>query len=208
MRNRPAITGRSVLWEYAKAAAIALVLALVVRSTLVEANEIPTGSMLETIHLGDRILVEKFAYDIRVPLLGWSIVRTGDPARGDVAVFEPPFPSDYPYIKRVIGLPGDEIRIIDKKVFINGCELRETYARYVDPMIVPAKAGPRDNLGPLIVPEGHYFMMGDNRDQSYDSRFWGFASRDEIKGRAWRTIWSWKKETFRPRWESIGALVR
>ncbi|MFH1138050.1 MAG: signal peptidase I [Pseudomonadota bacterium] len=197
-----------VWWEYGKAIGLALAAALIIRSSLVEANEIPTGSMLETIHLGDRVLVEKFAYDLRVPLLGWSALQTGRPARGDIVVFQPPVPSPYPYIKRIIGLPGDEISIIDKKIHLNSRELPEPYARFEDPEVLPLSAGPRDNFGPVIVPPGQYFLLGDNRDDSFDSRFWGFVSRDAIRGRAWRTIWSWDGARSGPRWDRLGALVK
>ncbi len=133
-----------------------------------------------------------------------------EPERGDIVVFE--FPEDRgmsfwkrrDFIKRIIGLPGDLIEVRNKKVYINGLLLVTPEAVYKDDTLIP---GVRDNLAPVKIPAGHYFMMGDNRDRSYDSRFWGFVSDDEIKGVAFIKYWSWDKDSFRPRWDRIGRLI-
>lgn len=217
----------SVLGEYAKALFLALVLALFIRSCVVQAFKIPSGSMLDTLLIGDHLLVTKFSYDLKVPFLDVAL-PVAAPQRGDIVVFlfgqDPPRLVDDPsrwlecslamlgkqdescpkdFIKRVVGLPGDEVEIRDKHVLVNGRLLVEDYVQYRDPQRV---IRPRDILGPLTVPEGKFFVLGDNRDESLDSRFWGFVDRDRIKGKAWRVYWSWEQGNG-PRWDRIGRAV-
>jgi len=176
-----------VLLEYVEALAVALILALVIRTFVVQAFKIPSGSMLETLQIGDHLLVNKFIYGVKMPFSGDILYHVDDPQHGDIVVFEFPEDPDKDFIKRIIGVPGDVIEIKDKAVYRNGEKLDEPYVRHADPNIVPR----RDNFGPITVPEGKYFVMGDNREESYDSRFWGYVDREKIKGKAWVIYWSW-----------------
>jgi len=187
---------KSAFREYTEAIIIALVLALVIRTFVVQAFKIPSGSMLPTLQIGDHILVNKFIY------------RFQSPHRGDIIVFKYPRDEGRDFIKRVIGVPGDKLMIREKQVFINDRPLSEPYVIHTDPEIQEAPYSPRDFYGPLIIPPGKYFMMGDNRDHSMDSRFWGLLDQDKIRGKAFLIYWSWDGERFRPRWERIGKLVR
>lgn len=189
------IKRKSAAREWAESIVIAVVLALLIRTFVVQAFKIPSGSMLPTLQIGDHILVNKLIY------------RFEKPSRGDIIVFKFPYGDGKDFIKRVIGLPGETIELRDKQVFINGQPLEETYAIYKDPHILTNPHSPRDNFGPVKVPEGHLFVMGDNRDQSMDSRFWGFLDMGKIKGKAFIIYWSWDREHFRPRWERISKLI-
>ena len=192
-----------VVKDYAEALVIALVLAFFIRSFVVQAFKIPSGSMLETLQIGDHLLVNKFLYGLKVPFTDKIFIEVSDPQFGDIIVFEFPEDPSKDFIKRVIGLPGDVIEIRDKRVFRNGEKLEEDYIRHTDPNII---VGNRDNYGPETVPEGTCFVMGDNRDESYDSRFWGFVKRETIKGKAWILYWSWSSLTD-IRWDRIGNVV-
>ncbi len=216
----------ATLWEYLKAILMAVVLALLIRSFVVQAFKIPSGSMLETLQIGDHLLVTKFAYDVKIPLIG-AVIALDEPERGDIVVFlfgqDVPAVTEEPgrwlqcalpgladeacpkdFIKRVVGLPGDIVEIRRKQVLVNGRELDEPYVQFRD---THRDVQPRDRLGPLKVPEGKYFVLGDNRDESLDSRFWGFVDRERIKGKAWRIYWSWEAGEG-PRWERIGRILR
>jgi signal peptidase I len=188
------------VWEYAKSIFIALAIALLIRTFVVQAFRIPSGSMIPTLLIGDHILVNKLTY------------RFGNPHRSDVAVFKFPLDSKKDYIKRVVGLPGDRIEIRNKVVFVNGKTLRKFYTQHTDPSILPGMVQPRDNYGPVVVPTGHYFVMGDNRDSSYDSRFWGFVARKAFIGKALIIYFSWDPHESNPlhwvRWKRIGKVVR
>jgi signal peptidase I len=187
-----------------------VILALFVRTWVVQAFKIPTGSMENNLLIGDHLLVNKFIYGIQIPGLDGRFLTIREPQRGDIVVFE--FPEDRgqsfwkrrDFIKRVIGLPGDTVEIRNKQVFVNDKLLVVPEAVFKDGTLVP---GARDNLPPVRVPTGHYFMMGDNRDRSYDSRFWGFVSNTEIKGLAFIKYWSWDSNNFLPRWGRIGRPI-
>jgi len=198
---------KSVFREYAEAIAIALLLALFIRTFVVQAFKIPSGSMIPTLLIGDHILVSKFAYGIRNPFTGEVWIPLGEPERQDVIVFKYPRNPDQDFIKRVIGLPGDELSIVNKKVYINGKPVPDPHAVFLDPRVYPATASPRDNLGPIRVPPGKLFVMGDNRDNSHDSRFWKFVDMKAVKGKAFILYWSWDSEHFRVRWNRIGKLI-
>lgn len=186
---------KSAVREWAEAIVIAVVLALAIRTFVVQAFKIPSGSMLPTLQIGDHILVNKFIY--------WFTA----PERGDIIVFKFPQDEGRDFIKRVIGLPGETIEIRGKQVFINGKPLEEPYAIHLDARVMGNPHSPRDSFGPVTVPEGHLFVMGDNRDHSMDSRFWGFLDLKKVKGKAFLIYWSWDGERFRPRWNRIGHLV-
>jgi signal peptidase I len=198
---------KATLLEYTKSILIAVVLALLIRAYVVHAYEIPSGSMEDTLVIGDRIFVNRFIYGTKVPFTGTRILEMRDPVQGDVVVFE--FPKDHSkdYIKRVIGIPGDRIWITNKQVFVNGMAYENPHEVHKDSAVIPAIVSPRDNAGVIVVPADSYFVMGDNRDSSLDSRFWGFVKREEIKGLAFVKYWSWDGEKKRVRWSEIGKLI-
>ena len=200
---------QSVVWEYAQAIVIALILALFIRTFFVQAFKIPSGSMIKTLLIGDHILVNKMAYGIRNPVTRNSWVEFSKPKRGDVIVFIYPVDRSKDFIKRVIGVEGDRVEIRNKKVFVNGKPFHDPPGvQHTDPRILPASLQPRDNFGPVVVPKGCLFVMGDNRDQSYDSRFWGFVPVRDVKGKAFIIYWSWDAKHFRPRLGRIGHLIK
>lgn len=182
---------KSVVREYAEAIGIAILLALFIRTFVVQAFKIPSGSMLPTLMIGDHLLVNKFIYGIRVPFSGKVLVPLKDPQSGDIIVFKFPKDRSIDYIKRVVGVPGDEIEIKNKKLYLNGEPTSDPYAHYTTTQILPGSVSPKDNLGPITVPEGKYFVMGDNRDNSSDSRFWGFVENNDVLGKAMIIYWSW-----------------
>ena len=206
--------------EYAKSFFPVLLVVLILRSFLMEPYQIPTGSMIPTLKVGDFILVNKYAYGLRLPVLGTKLVSVGEPKRGEVMVFIPPHEDKY-YIKRVIGLPGDSIRYEDKTLYINGEEIAK---EFVENISIETNIGDlpgslyTENIGGIdhstqlidtvgnrrtrttwVVPNGHYFMMGDNRDNSSDSREWGTVSETDIVGKA-IAIWMHKE----PGWHLPG----
>jgi len=201
---RPVAKAKSTFREYAEALFVALALALFIRTFFVQAFKIPSGSMLETLQIGDHLLVNKLLYGLRIPVYGTRLFSYFKPERGDIIVFVYPEDREKDFIKRVIGIPGDEIEIRDKKLFRNGQPVGdEPYARYAE----PAEPGPRDNFGPVTVPDGNVFVMGDNRDHSFDSRFWGFVPYEDIKGKAFVIYWSWDGDDGWVRWARLGKLV-
>jgi signal peptidase I len=199
--------------EWAEALIVAIVLALIIRTFLFQAFKIPSGSMLDTLQIGDHLLVNKFMYGTHIPFVDGCFLAVRQPERGDVIVFEFPEDEDESYfqrrdfIKRVIGIPGDVIEIKNKQVFVNGLPYLLEQEVHKDAQTVPAVAGPRDFAGPIKVPEDRYFVMGDNRDYSYDSRFWGFVDKSKIKGLAFIKYWSWDAQNMLPRWERIGRWI-
>ena len=193
--------------EYSRSLFPVLLIVLLFRSFLFEPFKIPSGSMIPTLLIGDFIVVNKYAYGLRLPVLNKKVVGIGDPQRGDVAVFRYPVDPSINFIKRVVGLPGDTISYRDKALFINGEPVRQEtideYSKTAVKCSIPAKdatlvyealgedghellihEGSRGKNGSWVVPEGHYFMMGDNRDRSNDSREWGFVPEENILGRA------------------------
>jgi len=226
-------TLRGVAADWLKSLLVALGIFLVVRTFVVEAFKIPTSSMENTLLAGDFLLVNKAAYGGRIP--GTDIVFRGlrGPRRGDVVVFHPPHEPERNYVKRLVGLPGDTLEMRDKGLFVNGLHLPEPYTRYVDDRgdtvhpdmdwqsnhliaAPPREYHPtRDNWGPLVVPAGRYFMLGDNRDNSEDSRYWGFVPRHQIRGRPWLVYYSQapagagsERWYGRVRWGRMGTAIR
>jgi signal peptidase I len=202
-----AIRKKSIVREYAESIIIAILLALVIRTYLVQAFKIPSGSMEDTLAIGDHLLVNKFIYGTKIPFTSASVIKFRDPRQGDVIVFEYPEDPSKDFIKRVIGVPGDVVEGKNKNVFVNGKLYENPHEIHKEKDIIPKEMNPRDTFGPVTVPANSYFMMGDNRDRSYDSRFWGFVSRDKIRGLAFIKYWSWDREKFRPRFGSIGRLI-
>ncbi|BBO73259.1 signal peptidase I [Desulfosarcina widdelii] len=198
---------KGALRENIEAIIVAVILALFIRTFVVQAFKIPSGSMKDTLLIGDHILVNKFIYGVKAPFFRKTIIPIKDPQRGDIIVFEFPEDPSKDFIKRVIGMPGDVVEIRNKKLFVNGKPIKDGHSIHKDPKIFPARLQPRDNLGPITVPEGKLFVMGDNRDFSYDSRFWGFVDLLAVKGKAFIIYWSWDKENFGVRWNRLGHLL-
>ena len=197
---------KSVAREYAEALFVALLLALFIRSFVVQAFKIPSGSMIPTLLIGDHILVNKFVYGVRLPYFGTSILPVGTPHHGDVVVFVYPQDEEKDFIKRVVGVAGDSIEVRDKRLYVNGEAVADSHAHFAEGEEGHASA-PRDNFGPFEVPAGYIFVMGDNRDRSYDSRFWGPVALDKVKGKAFLIYWSWDGVGRWVRWERIGELI-
>ena len=198
---------KSTIREYIEAILIALLLALFIRTFVVQAFKIPSGSMLNTLLIGDHILVNKFIYGIKDPFSGNTWIPVKKPGRGDIVVFKYPLNPSQDYIKRVIGTEGDQIEIKNKKVYVNGEPQDDSYAIFLDSKILPAGEQGRDNMELKTVPANSLFVMGDNRDNSYDSRFWNFVELKAVKGKAFIFYWSWDKKNFSVRWNRIGHLI-
>jgi signal peptidase I len=199
-------TSKSTVREYAEALFVAILLALFIRTFIVQAFKIPSGSMLPTLQIGDHILVNKLRYGIRVPFVG-RILEFTDPRRGDIIVFIYPVDPEKDFIKRVIGAPGDRIEVRHKQLFVNDTEVSDPWGHFEAGPGTDSRLTPRDNFGPVEVPDGKVFVMGDNRDRSYDSRFWGFVPLDDVKGKAFLIYWSWDGTDRWVRWERIGSLI-
>ncbi len=203
MSKRHSEPQKSLFREYGEALIIALVLAFFIRTFLFQAFTIPSGSMLETVQIGDYLLVNKFSYGVKNPFTGNYLIERDGPQLGDIIVFKYPGDPSVDYIKRVEGLPGDVIEVRDKELYRNGELVREDYVQHIHPTTI----GRLDNIGPITVPEDEYFVMGDNRDNSEDSRAWGTVERKAIHGKAWRIYWSWDSEAGRPRLGRLGHKV-
>jgi signal peptidase I len=199
----PQVRKKSVLREYTEAILVAVLLALLIRTFVVQAFKIPSGSMIPTLLVGDHILVNKFLYRFR------------DPVRGDVVVFKYPVDESRDFIKRIIAVGGEEIYIKDRQIFIDcrppdpSCQpLRDPWAHQDDRLGIAT-----ETFGPVRVPAGSYFVMGDNRNNSQDSRYWGFVKGEKLKGKAFIIYWSWDSEAEnrplweRVRWRRLGRLI-
>lgn len=216
---RAAESRKGKVREYAEAFGVALLIALVVRTLFLQAFKIPSGSMENTLLIGDHIFVNKFIYGYHVPYTKGRIIAFSTPKRGDIVVFVFPEDPGKDFIKRVIGTPGDVVEIRQKTVYVNGVPLAEGYTRFADGKSVDGFLRTRDNMPPVRVPGGKLFMMGDNRDRSYDSRFWGFVDMDAVIGKAlfiyfsidwnrgvgWTEVWRYPELV---RWDRIGRVLR
>jgi signal peptidase I len=198
---------KSRIRENVEAILLAIVLALFIRTFIVQAFKIPSGSMENTLLIGDHILVNKFIYGIRMPFTNQTLIPVKVPHRGDIVVFKFPGDPKVDYIKRVVGTPGDVVEERNKQVFVNGKPEHNPYAIHKDPYTIPAAYSPRDNFAPITVPPNSLFVMGDNRDNSNDSRFWGFVTYDKLRGKAFMIYWSWDSDDFSVRWNRIGKIL-
>ena len=207
---------KRIIREYAEAIITALLLALVIRAYIVQAFKIPSGSMIPTLLIGDHILVNKFIYGTKIPFSDKRILIFKKPAKGDIIVFKYPEDPEKDFIKRVMAVGGDQIESKNKVIFVNGEKVVEPYIQHVYSFIYPGcsnlMAGEdnpchRDNFGPLVVPKNKVFVMGDNRDQSYDSGYWGFVDAKAIKGDALIIYWSWDPNNSL-RFNRIGKIVK
>jgi signal peptidase I len=207
------------LREYVEAFAIALLIALLVRTFVIQAFKIPSGSMEDTLLVGDHIFVNKFLYGYHVPYTKGRVLAFSGPRRDDIIVFVFPEDPSKDFIKRVIAVPGDTIEIRKKVVILNGEPLQENFTKFSDRNAMNGTVRGRDNMPPVTVPPGKYFVMGDNRDRSYDSRFWGFVDEEAIVGKAlfiyfsldwsanphWYEVWRYPELV---RWERIGDVLK
>lgn len=207
-RNEP------ILVEYARSLFPVFLIVLILRSFIIEPFRIPSGSMYPTLEIGDFIVVNKFSYGVKLPVTQTTIIPISQPERGDVVVFKYPKDPDVDYIKRVVGLPGDEVAYLNRTIFVNGKPVDRKYTgeyrgtesgKIMDgaeihletfengkshEILIDADKSSFD-MQPKVVPEGHYFMVGDNRDHSNDSRFWGFVPEENLKGRAFAIWMNW-----------------
>jgi signal peptidase I len=205
---------KSTLREYFESIVIAVILALFVRTFVFQAFKIPTGSMENNLLIGDHLLVNKFLFAPTPTGLERALLPVRPIRRGDVVVFKYPEDPERDFIKRVIGLPGERLEVRDKRVYINGKPLDEPYVHYLEPPRSGAGLSEvtafdlRERYGPVDVPADKYFMMGDNRDNSQDSRYWGMLPRDYVKGRALMIYWSYESDTEDYQQTGIGSTVK
>ena len=209
------IRKKSLTREYIEAILIALLLALLIRTFIVQAFKIPSGSMEKTLLIGDHILVSKFSYGTHIPneipfintkLFDDIVLFSSVPERGDIIVFKFPKDETRDFIKRVIALPGDLLEVRRQKVFINNKPYEDARARHTEsPSDSPLV--PRDDFGPILIPEGHVFVMGDNRENSQDSRYWGYLNVKKIRGKALIIYWSWDRIESWVRFERFGKIL-
>jgi signal peptidase I len=198
---------KSIYREYLEAFVYAVVLALIIRAFVVQAFKIPSGSMIPTLLIGDHILVNKFIYGIKIPFTDKKLFAFKEPQRGEIIVFKYPGDEERDFIKRVIGLPGETIEIKGKQVFVNGKPLKEPYTIFNEHKVPNGPLSLRSHYGPVKVPLNHLFVMGDNRDNSMDSRVWGFLDERKVKGKAFMIYWSWDRNSHWVRWRRIGKLL-
>lgn len=198
---------KSVVREWSEAIIIAILIALFIRTFVVQAFKIPSGSMKPTLQIGDHLLVNKFIYGIKIPFVRKTLLPINNPRREDIVVFIYPMDKSKDFIKRVVGIAGDTIEIRNKKIYLNGSLYNDGHGVYTDRRFFPASIEPRDNFGPVTVPAEHIFVMGDNRDQSYDSRFWGFVDLKDVLGKAFIIYWSWNKTNNDVRWSRLGSIL-
>ncbi len=225
---------KSTFQEYLESIIIAVLLAFVIKTSIVEAYRIPTGSMEDTLLVGDFLLANKFIYGARLPLIGVRLPALQNPHPGQVVIFKYPLDRKTNYIKRVVATEGQVVEIKDKRLYVDGKLVPDpTHSKHTDLREIPRGTNNRDNFGPVRVPQGYIFVMGDNRDNSYDSRFWGFLDRKLIRGEAMIIHFSWKPDSSAPklfwdnplsaihllfynlihspwriRWKRIGHLIR
>jgi signal peptidase I len=201
---------KSTVREYFEAIVTAVILALFVRTWVVQAFKIPTASMENNLLVGDHLLVNKFSFGPTANPLERAVLPVRDIHRGDIVVFKYPDEPERDFIKRVIGLPGDTVELRNKKVHVNGQPLDEPYVHFLE----PASEGEvtsfdvRERYGPVTVPQGQYFVMGDNRDNSQDSRYWGFLPRHYVKGRALMIYWSYESGADQVQDDGLGATIK
>jgi signal peptidase I len=218
-----------VLVEYSRSLFPVILAVLVLRSFVVEPFRIPSGSMMPTLLVGDFILVNKFAYGVRLPVINAKVLDTGEPERGDVTVFRYPKNPSVDYIKRVIGLPGDKVAYYNKQLFINGEPAKqEAQGTFIGTGSGVSMSGAKKRLehllgvdhnilidenrgtmeGEFTVPAGQYFVMGDNRDNSNDSRYWGFVPEENLVGKAFMIWMNWDAQASGVAWERLGNSIK
>jgi signal peptidase I len=198
---------KSKIREFIEGIIAAVLIALLITTFVIKMYKIPSRSMVPTLLVGDQLVVNKLIYGIKIPYFRNTIIPITDPQRGDIIVFIYPKDRSLDFIKRVIGIGGDTIEIKDKKIFINGKVFTDNTGIYTDKIIYPGSVQPRDNFGPVTVPKGSLFVLGDNRDESMDSRFWGFVDLKDVQGKAFIIYWSWNHDERKIRWQRLGNLL-
>jgi signal peptidase I len=174
---------------------IAFIMAALIRVFVFQPFKIPSGSMEDTLLVGDQLIAVKVLYGLKAPFSDKPILKIRDPKPGDVIVFKFPQDPSKDFIKRCVAIGGQTVEIEDKKLYVNGLQQHlPEHAKFIDPAVLPEQFGPRDNYGPSKVPEGHVFVLGDNRDNSNDSRFWEYVPVENIKGKALLIYWSWDND--------------
>jgi len=207
----PSTFQKSTIREYAESIVIAVILALFVRTWVVQAFKIPTGSMENNLLIGDHLLVNKFVFGPTIGSIDRAVLPIRNIRRQDIVVFKYPDEPERDFIKRVIGLPGETVELRAKKVYINGQPLDEPYVHFLEPVSDSQETtsfNVRERYGPVTVPEGQYFVMGDNRDNSQDSRYWGFLPAHYVKGRALLIYWSYESGREDYLDEGVGATTK
>lgn len=228
IRKEKSITKQPILIEYARSFFPILLIVLLLRSFLAEPFRIPSGSEKPGLLVGDFIVANKFAYGLRLPVLRTQLVHVGEPKRGDTTLFRPPRNPSIYYIKRIVGVPGDHISYINKVLYINGVEAKQKFLKQVtdkddngnvqtQDMMEEDLMGVKHTIyvrpdrlaedGSWVVPPGHYFAMGDNRDGSNDSRYWGFVPEHNLVGKAFLIFFSWNNDDHQVRWDRIGMVI-
>jgi signal peptidase I len=203
---------KSKTQEYIEAIVVAVVIAFFVRSFFIQAFKIPSSSMEPTLLIGDHLLVNRLSYVVKVPFEDSVLFDIGKAKRGDIVVFRYPVDRSKDFIKRVVAVEGETIEIRNKVVYVNGEAVKDPWAHFADHQIIPGVLSPKDNFGPVKVPKESYFAMGDNRDRSLDSRFWGFVHQKDLVGRALILYFSWDSKAENPlnhiRWDRLGKIIR
>ena len=214
-RPRSRVHPKSAIREYLEAIVLAVILTVVIRGLVVQAFRIPTSSMEETLQIGDFLFVNKMVYgsEIDIGLAGHQLVyhrfpAIREPKPGDVLVFRYPDDPSRDFIKRCVAVGGQTVELRDKVLYVDGVAQEEQFTIHKDPRVLPRESSPRDNFGPYVVPGGQLFMMGDNRDNSHDSRFWGGLPRSLVKGQAMVLYWSWDADRRLPRLERLLHPIR
>lgn len=212
--GRAARPAKSSLREWVEVIVVGLLVVSLFRAVVAQAYQIPSGSMERTLLVGDFLFINKMIYGPEIAP-GWKGKNLFDlrfpairkPRPGDIIVFRYPVNPAVDYIKRCVAVEGQRVEIRDKVLYVDGKERKEPYAIHGDPRVFPAGESPRDNFGPVTVPRDHVFMMGDNRDNSYDSRFWGPLPLENVKGKAMFLYLSWDRERMLPRFERFFRAV-
>jgi len=200
----PAEPQKGAFREWIESLAFTIIFVLVFTSYIAQATQVPTESMKPTILVGDHFFLDKVAFPANYPAAIRSYLPHRSIRHGDIIAFKSPTDGNIPFVKRVIGLPGDTIQVREKAVFVNGVQQDEPYKIHVDSAVygndpwTPEELKVRDNYGPVTVPPGHYFVMGDNRDNSNDSRYWGFVTWDELIGKPLFVYWSYESDPYVP----------
>jgi signal peptidase I len=207
-KDNSKIKTKSKIQEYVEAIIVAILIALFLRTFVIQAFKIPSRSMVPTLLVGDHLLVNKFIYGVKIPFSRKTIIPVTNPKRRDIIVFIYPMDRSKDFIKRVIGVGGDTIEIKNKKIFLNDKVYTDSHGIYSDNVIYPGTMQPRDNFGPVTVPPEKLFVMGDNRDESADSRYWGFVDLKDVEGKAMIIYWSWNREETNVRWGRLCNLLR
>lgn len=203
---------KNIFKEYIEPIAIAILIALVIRTFVVQAFKIPSSSMEPTLQVGDHLLVNKFIYGIKFPFIETKYFQFRKPQRGDIIVFIYPKDRSKDFIKRVIGIEGEKVEIVHNKIYINNQPIEDPWGHYDERSASARYLQPMERFGPVTVPANSLFVLGDNRDNSQDSRFWGFVDVNEVRGKALIIYFSWDRYAQnllgKVRWMRFGKLIR